>query len=136
MWIFTFWIRTEFHGRIGSTGSELAQKGTKVIQRGSELAQKDGERKKCSERVAVLLDAALPTTLRRDARAHAQQILEVIALNNTASIVEIHNKTGLPERTIKNAQSLLRSVGILHRVGGNRGGQWMISWKDGGSDNG
>ena len=130
-------------GELAQRGGKMAPSGDELAQRGSELAQSDEKMaqrgsKECidwSNRVVALLNLVLPT-LRRDARNNAELVLTEIANDNAVSISEMHHKTQLPEKTIKNALALLRNVGILYRIGGDYGGHWMISWKEGEPDNG
>ena len=113
---------------VSQKSGELAQKPCEVAQNRGELAQKGDGNADWADRIVMLLNDVLPM-LRKDARRNAELVLCEIARNNEISIGEIREKTKLPEKTIKNAQALLRKVGILCRVGGDRGGHWMISWK-------
>lgn len=124
------------------SGKELVQNGEKMdqdeekqVQTGGELILTEEEMIQRTTKVIQTIEAVLPT-LRKDARANAERVLLEIALNPYVKISEMSIKTAIPQPTIKNALGLLRNVGILYRIGGDYGGHWMISWKDGRSDNG
>ena len=129
-------------GGFSQSGKELVQNGEKMdedeekqVQTGEELILTEEEMIQRTTKVIQTIEAVLPT-LRKDARANAERVLLEIALNPYVKISEMSIKTAIPQPTIKNALGLLRNVGILYRIGGDYGGHWMISWKDGRSDNG
>ena len=127
---------SQISGPVSSEVSQkLAQSDQELAQRDQELAQRDQELAQTDDRVEIILEKELPT-LRKDARKNAELVLKEIVKNAEVTISMIHEHTGIPEKTIKNAQALLRNVGILYRIGGDFGGHWMISWKDGNAANG
>ena len=135
----TVYSRLQVSQSSGPVSSEfsqkLAQSDQKLAQSDQELAQTDQELTQTDDRVEIILEKELPT-LRKDARKNAELVLKEIVKNAEVTISMIHEHTGIPEKTIKNAQALLRNVGILYRIGGDFGGHWMISWKDGMASNG
>ena len=120
-------------GKLSQKSEKMAQKRDEVSQKGGEVSQGDGEVSQMCVSVDRTLDTINPT-LRKDARNSAVKVFAEIAKNRNVTIGEIANAIGLSAATVKNAQALLRKVGILRRVGGDRGGHWEISWKE--SENG
>lgn len=79
-------------------------------------------------RISALLDE-VAMGVRRDARRNMEIVLFEIAMNPHHTIAQIHAATSIPEKTIKNAQALLKELGVLCRVGGDFGGHWVVAWK-------
>lgn len=86
-------------------------------------------------KVRQTIEVCLPS-LRRDARQNAEDVLSEIAKNGEVTISEISQNISVSPATVKNVRALLRNVGVLYRVGGDFGGHWMISLKDGNAENG
>ena len=122
-------------GELGRSGKEMDQSGEKQVRTSKEPILTEEEIIQRTRKVIQTIEAVLPT-LRKDARANAERVLLEIALNPYAKISEMSIKTAIPQPTIKNALGLLRNVGILYRIGGDYGGHWMISWKEGMAENG
>lgn len=54
-------------------------------------------------------------------------ILEIIKKeNSTVTQAIIHDKTGIPLRTVKRIMSELQKIGIITRTGSNCSGEWYI----------
>lgn len=81
-------------------------------------------------RVEDMFDKALPS-LRKDVRPSLISVLAAMAVDPYASIPKLALVTSIPRGTIRNAQEMLKDLGLVFRVGGKRGGHWLISWKDG-----
>ena len=81
-------------------------------------------------RVEGMFDKVLPS-LRKDVRPSLISVLAAMAIDPYASISKLVLVTKIPRGTIRNAQEMLKDLGLVFRVGGARGGHWLISWKDG-----
>ena len=119
----------------GEVSQRTVQNPSEMIQTDEKVILTEGEMIQRRQKVIQTIEQALPT-LRRDARSNAEQVLLEIASNPYIKIAEIAINISKPQPTIKNALGLLRNVGILYRIGGDFGGHWMISWKDGNAENG
>jgi len=115
--------------------AEVSQKLGKVSQkRTTEISQKstmsDMKLTKIRRRATCAIDVVLPA-LRRDVRKNVENVMVAIGANAYVTIREISQQIHVSAATVKNAEALLKEVGILYRIGGDRGGHWLISWKDG-----
>lgn len=56
-----------------------------------------------------------------------EAILYLVQLNSKISQKEIHEKTGIPLRTVKRIMTVLQQNGKIERVGSNRSGEWILT---------
>lgn len=128
----TFLRRDEVRQERGKVGKKSGQEKRKVGKKphGLEVGKKMDSRTRYGVRIRAMFDLVLPT-LRSDARSNMIDTLAAIAAEPSASIIELAGITGLPRGTVRNAQEMLKELGFLYRVGGDRGGHWLVSWKDG-----
>lgn len=124
--------QTEVSQKSGKVGKKSGQEAWKVGKKTSpqKVGKKAEIRARYGVRIRAMFDLALPA-LRSDARNNMIDTLAAIAAEPSASIVELAGITGLPRGTVRNAQEMLKELGFLYRVGGDRGGHWLISWKEG-----
>ena len=66
----------------------------------------------------------------KDVQRNVERVLREIVDNVYVSVEEIHRKTGISARAVKNALAILRKAGVISRVGGSFGGHWMIMCKE------
>jgi ATP-dependent DNA helicase RecG len=55
-----------------------------------------------------------------------KRILKQIEQNNTISVKEISTSLQVTDRTVEREIQKLRNMGIIERIGGDRGGYWKI----------
>lgn len=112
---------------------KISQKRRKVSQKSGQENLEEGKnstaQKAFEKRARTMLDLALPSA-RPAARNNMILTLSEIAADPTASILCLAGKTGLPRGTVRNAQEMLKELGFIYRIGGDRGGHWLVSWKD------
>lgn len=116
-------------GKVAQKSGKVAQKSGEVAQKGDEVAQEltaDGSAQ-LKRKIGTLIDTVLPA-LRRDARRRVDEILFEIALNAKISSFAVAKSVGVSRRTVNNILTLLKSAGILYRIGADRGGHWVINW--------
>ena len=85
--------------------------------------------KNLHDKVVRMLDATLPA-LRKDVRPSLVEVLTSIASDPYASIPQIVSVTHIPRGTVRNAQEMLKELGFIYRIGGKKGGRWLVSWKE------
>ena len=106
-----------------SLPEEVAPTGEKVAPTGEKVAPA-GEKSNTSlttEGLGLMLPG-----LRKDVRRNVDRVLKEIVDNVYVSVEEIHDKTGISARAVKNAIAILRKAGVISRVGGSFGGHWKI----------
>jgi len=114
---------------------KVSQKSeAKVSQKSGKVSQKSGQSDmrltEIRRRAACSIDVVLPS-LRRDVRKNLENVMVAIGVNPYVTICEISKQIHVSVATVKNAEALLKEVGLLYRIGGDRGGHWLISWKGG-----
>lgn len=105
---------------------EVSQKDLKFSQKPKEVGQNVDE---VSQKAVRTIAAVLPA-LRSDSRKNVEKVLLAIGLDDKVTIQNIARQASVSPATVKNAQVLLKEVGVLYRVGGDRAGHWLVSWKE------
>lgn len=113
-------------GKLAEKSVESSEKPAKVAKKATGKAGKVIMNAADANQAGAILDQALPS-LRRDARANTEKVLAGIIGNPSATLAGLALSLSMPDRTIRNAISILKEVGILYRVGGDRGGHWLVS---------
>ena len=104
--------------KVAPTGEKVAPTDEKVAPTDEKVAPTDEE-----------LGLMLPG-LRRDVQRNVECVLREIVDNVHVSVEDIHRKTGISARAVKNAIAILRKAGVISRVGGSFGGHWTIARKE------
>ena len=73
------------------------------------------------------LESLLPDAMRSDAKQNMLKVFGAIYLDRYVSIAELEKQTALSNGTVKEMINMLKSIGIIFRVGAKKNGHWMIS---------
>ena len=72
------------------------------------------------------LAAAIPSGIRQDARKNMVSILKEIAMDERITVERLCLQTGLSERGVWKIISSLKALGLLDRIGPDKGGHWEL----------
>ena len=73
------------------------------------------------------LESLLPEAMRSDAKRNMLKVFGAIYLDRFVSIAQLEKQSGLSNGTVKEMISMLKSIGIIFRIGAKKNGHWMIS---------
>ena len=108
---------------------QVAVKDPEVAVNPPEMASNGALQSSIQERVRQLCEILL-TGARADIRRNAEAVLLLIAQNDSMTLQAIEEKTGLPDRTVRNAITLLKRRDVLSRSGSARRGRWIVHWQN------
>ena len=118
--------------KIGFKDAESTKEPSPI---GAERAEKTAERaEKTAERAEKIRDWAytvIPSGVRQDARSNMVSILQEIGMDKFATTEKLMQATGLSDRGVRKIVASLKDLGVLVRIGPDKGGHWEIAVVDG-----
>ena len=72
------------------------------------------------------LATAIPSGIRQDARKNMVSILKEISMDERITVERLCLQTGLSERGVWKIISSLKALGLLDRIGPDKGGHWEL----------
>ncbi len=114
---------------VAAKDPEVAVITSEVASKTKEVASNGAMQSSIQERVRKLCETLLAGA-RADIRRNAEAILALVVQNDSVTLQVLEEKTGLPDRTIRNAIALLKRRGVISRSGSTRRGRWIVHWQD------
>ena len=115
--------------RAGGIGESAEKKGESAEGRGEsagENKERTGEDVERAGKINEWLAAAIPSGIRQDARKNMVSILKEIAMDERITVERLCLQTGLSERGVWKIISSLKALGLLDRIGPDKGGHWEL----------
>ena len=94
----------------------------------AERAEKTVER---AEKIREWANAVIPSEVRQDAHSNMVSILSEIGMDKFATTEKLMKTTGLSDRGVRKIVASLKALGLLVRIGSDKGGHWEIVANDG-----
>ena len=95
-------------------------------ERAGETTENAGKTAERAEKVREWATAAIPPGVRQDARANMVSILVEIGADERITAEGLSIRTGLSDRGVWKNIASLRSLGLLDRIGPDKGGHWKL----------
>lgn len=95
---------------------------------GAERAEKTAER---AEKIREWANTVIPSGVRQDARSNMVSILQEVGMDKFATTEKLMQATGLSDRGVRKIVASLKDLGVLVRIGPDKGGHWEIEMGDG-----
>ena len=108
--------------RAGEIGESAEKKGESA----GENKERTGEDVERAGKINEWLAAAIPSGIRQDARKNIVSILKEIAMDERITVERLCLQTGLSERGVWKIISSLKALGLLDRIGPDKGGHWKL----------
>ena len=72
----------------------------------------------------------IPSEVRQDARSNMVSILSEIGMDKFATTEKLMKTTGLSDRGVRKIVASLKALGLLVRIGSDKGGHWEVVAND------
>ena len=102
---------------------ECAEKKDESAGESQGLTGEDVER---AGKINEWLATAIPSGIRQDARKNMVSILKEISMDERITVERLCLQTGLSERGVSKIISSLKALGLLDRIGPDKGGHWEL----------
>ena len=115
--------------RAGEIGESAEKKGESAGECGESAGgnkERTGEDVERAGKINEWLAAAIPSGIRQDARKNMVSILKEIAMDERITVERLCLQTGLSERGVWKIISSLKALGLLDRIGPDKGGHWKL----------
>lgn len=113
-------------GAIAERAEETQENARKTAERAGETTENAGKTAERAEKVREWATAAIPPGVRQDARANMVSILVEIGADERITAEGLSIRTGLSDRGVWKNIASLRSLGLLDRIGPDKGGHWKL----------